>query len=91
MNSLGICSYCGRQIKWIKTVHSKSMPCDPTPCCYVEEHGGPDRIVTAEGEVLAGRFVGVDKDLPVGWKSHFGSCPNKELAQAARARRRKHV
>lgn len=75
------CRGCGAPIVWIKTPAGKSMPCDASPVLYIK--GGPDKIVRANGEVVAGVII---KDgLPdlgavdgVGYVPHWSTCPKAD-------------
>lgn len=77
------CKSCGAEIIWIRTIGGKQMPCDPEPVPYWERLGASDRIVTANGEVLACEFEGDGAPTGRGHISHMGTCP-----QADKHRRR---
>lgn len=72
------CKLCGKEIKWIRTIGGKSMPCDPQPVYYRYRLGAKDRIVTPNGEVLPCVFMEQHEDLSraqgYGFMPHFATC-----------------
>lgn len=73
-NNFGQCRSCGARILWIRTKAGKNMPVDPIFVNYT--HGGKERIVTPEGDVVAGEICGLGvKPDGHGYISHFATCP----------------
>lgn len=71
------CKACGAEIVWLKLKSGKMHPCDAEGVFY-KPNGGPDRIITHEGEVVSGTIVEHPKDTMLllhGWSSHFATCP----------------
>lgn len=69
------CKLCGAEIRWIKTVAGKSMPCDPQPVAYKYRLGAKERIVTPNGEVLPCVTVGPEeKKDGLGYVPHWATC-----------------
>lgn len=69
------CKCCGADIVWIKTRNGKKMPCDPIEMLYWEQEGGPEKIVTDNGDVVSARLYGESgKATGIGLRSHFATC-----------------
>jgi hypothetical protein len=72
------CRSCGAEIKWIKTVAGKNMPCDPERKAYWLIEGARASIVTEMGEVI-GAYTdcgeGAGEPDGYGYISHFATCP----------------
>lgn len=67
------CKYCGAEIKWIRTVSGKSMPCDPGPISY--RAGGSEKIVTPDGEVIACTICRRGEAADgIGYVPHWATC-----------------
>lgn len=76
------CRGCGARIVWIKTPAGKSMPCDVGTVLYDAQKGGPDKIVKANGEVVAGEIVTGKVELGEvygsGYVPHWSTCPKAD-------------
>lgn len=73
------CKACGAEIVWLKLKSGKMHPCDAETVLYKVD-AGPDRIVTPDGEVVAGTIVTELKTqkegiIRRGYSSHFATCP----------------
>ena len=73
VNNFGFCRACGQQIVFIKTKAGKQMPCNPLIRDFWPKEGGHERIVTPDGNVVAGEFSG-DGEPSYGYISHFATC-----------------
>ena len=72
---IGSCRKCGAQIKWIRTKAGKNMPVNTTFVDYKRVPGGKERIVTPDGEVVAGeRCRSDERPDGYGFISHFATC-----------------
>jgi len=74
---MATCKSCGAAIIWVKTKVGKMMPCNPE--MYLYTGGKKDRLVSAEGEIMACEIIdGVDGRvcLGAGYKPHWSTCPN---------------
>ena len=75
---MSTCKACGAEIIWIRLTSSKMHPCDPGYWRFKED-GGPDRLVTLDGRIVAGTIVvhpePKEMVLPKGMISHFATCP----------------
>ena len=70
------CKGCGAEIKWIKTMAGKSMPCDAEAVTYWEKVGAVGKIVTPNGEVISCVFSGeLSKATGIGYIPHWATCP----------------
>ena len=70
------CKACEKPIVWIRTTKGKSMPCDANPVAYKEEHGGKEKIVTPNGEVISGTFDAKPEEMTgIGYIPHWSTCP----------------
>ena len=77
------CKSCGKEIKWMRTVGGKSIPCDPEPVYYRFRLGAKERIVTPNGEVLPCVLLNAETDDLTdadgwGYVSHFATCPKAD-------------
>ena len=53
----------------------KNMPVDAAPMTYWAEEGGPEKIVTPNGEVISCKLQGdLQKATGTGYISHFSTC-----------------
>ena len=71
------CKACGAEIEWIRLTSGKMHPCDAEKIFYKAD-GGRDRIVTPEGEIVAGTImtqITGSVNLLSGYSSHFATCP----------------
>lgn len=79
-NQYGSCKSCGQQVLWIKTASGKNMPCNPNFVYYKEKTGGKDRIVLANGQVVAGEVLkSPDHADGYGYISHFATCEHANM------------
>ena len=69
------CRGCGANLIYIKTAAGKHMPCDPPLVPYWPREGGPGRIVTMDGRVVACDLEGPREKARFGRVSHFATCP----------------
>ena len=70
------CKACGAEIKWIKTVGGKAMPCNAKSLYYSLDRGGTEKIVTADGRVLSAYEVfDPERSDGIGYRPHCASCP----------------
>lgn len=80
-NPFGTCSYCGRQVMWIKTKAGKNMPVNPEMISYRRPKMGEkasEKIVTQEGEVVcADRANSGAQAEGTGYISHFATCTGR--------------
>lgn len=77
LSNMGQCRTCGARIMWIRTKAGKNMPVDPELVDYRKAAGGKERIVTPEGDVVAGeRCKAEGQPDGHGYISHFATCPN---------------
>ena len=76
--NFGKCKSCGRRVLWIKTAAGKNMPVDPHFVNYRKVHGGKERIVLPNGEVVAGERCDAQEADGYGYISHFATCPDAE-------------
>ena len=53
--SEGTCRQCGRRILWVRMKSGKNMPVDMALHNYKKDSTGKEKIVTPDGEVVAGR------------------------------------
>ena len=73
-NNLSQCSKCGARILWVQMKSGKKMPVNPRFVNY-RDNGGKDRIVLANGEVVAGTITTDPRDADgFGYMSHFATC-----------------
>ena len=71
------CKKCGAEIKWIKTIAGKSMPCNPSPVTYWQREKAQGKVVTPNGEVISCEFEGdASQATGIGYIPHFATCPN---------------
>lgn len=74
------CRACGREIRWIKTARGSWMPCELEAVPYTAEAGGPEKLLTAAGEIVSGRAVqrdgtgGAAEVSGVGFRPHWATC-----------------
>lgn len=83
------CRSCGAPIVWIKTRAGKSMPCDAQLVSFVQQEGGPAKIVTPEGEVVSGRPAKRGEPfISQGYIPHWSTCnaPDSFRKKGAKAR-----
>lgn len=74
-NNIGTCRDCGREIRWIRTVAGKNMPCDPKPQLYIEDLDGGQRFVTRSGEVVSGTATDdQERATGIGFTPHWATC-----------------
>lgn len=73
-NPFGNCKKCGNRILWVKTKAGKNMPVNPELINYKQVQGGKERIVTPEGDVIAGEKVSTEEADGCGYISHFATC-----------------
>lgn len=75
------CRSCGAEIIWVKLKSGKVHPCNPGYWRYKED-GGSDRLITSDGNVVAGTIVKFpepkEMGFPKGMVSHFATCPNAD-------------
>lgn len=76
---MATCKACGAEIVWIRLKSGKLHPCDAEDVFY-KVGAGPDRIVTPDGEIVAGTIVPELKThdegiIKRGYSSHFATCP----------------
>lgn len=72
-NNFGVCRKCGKQILFIRMKSGKMMPCNLQMVNY--QKGGKERIVTNNGEVVAGTITDDPRDSDgYGYISHFATC-----------------
>lgn len=73
------CKLCGTEIKWIKTISGRNMPCNPEPVGYKGRKGARDRVVTAEGVVIACEIIKPENGETAidgfGYVPHWATCP----------------
>ena len=73
-NNFSQCKRCGARIIFVKMKSGKTMPVNPNFVNYRKD-GGKDRIVLANGEVMAGTIVTDPGDADgYGYTSHFATC-----------------
>lgn len=72
------CKSCGAEIIWIKTANGKSMPCDPEAHFVSERSDGNETFVMRDGRVVKGFRAYGDATSPVGYISHFATCPSAD-------------
>lgn len=72
------CKACNKPIVFIKTKAGKFMPCDWAAAPYALDPGGPDTLVTKNGETLKGRFLSAAEPCNIaagmGYRPHWASC-----------------
>lgn len=73
------CKLCGAEIKWVRTVGGKTMPCDPQRVYYRIDHGSLERVVTPNGDVFSCVTIELDtEDISIadgwGYIPHFATC-----------------
>ncbi len=68
------CKKCGARIMWIRTKAGKNMPVDPQFIDYRKVSGCKERIVTPEGDVIAGERCCAGESDGYGYISHFATC-----------------
>lgn len=68
------CRSCGASIIFILSTKGRRIPCDAQPIKFNYELGGPDKVVTKNGEVLTGKIS--ESGSETGYISHFATCPN---------------
>lgn len=73
-NPFGTCRKCGKRILWIKTTAGKNMPVNPDLINYRVVTGGKERIVTQNGQVVAGEKCRAEVADGIGYISHFATC-----------------
>lgn len=73
-NPFGTCRKCGKRILWIKTTAGKNMPVNPDLINYRIVTGGKERIVTQNGQVVAGEKCRPEVADGIGYISHFATC-----------------
>lgn len=71
------CRSCGAEIVFITTTRGKKMPCEAEPVWFDEMVGGPDTVVTRNGEVI--RATIHEGGAEEGYVSHFANCPGADL------------
>lgn len=71
------CISCGADIKWIKTVSGRAMPCDPEPVRFLaDKDNAEETFVMANGAVVRGRRAPDEYPFTyTGYISHFATCP----------------
>lgn len=70
------CKSCGAEIIFVPTGHGKKMPCDARQIRFDEMVGGPDLVVTLDGEVIRGKISETGAER--GYVSHFATCPDAD-------------
>lgn len=96
------CKSCGAEIVWVRLKSGKSHPCNPGYWRFKED-GGPDRLVTLDGRIVAGTIVVYpepkEMGLPKGMISHFATCPaansfrrgrSKSMSEGEERNKRRH-
>lgn len=74
-DNFGKCRVCGQRILWIRTRAGKNMPVNPVLVDFRRTPGGKERIVTEDGDVIAGELCRADDDPDgYGYISHFATC-----------------
>lgn len=72
----GVCSRCGRPIKWIRTQNRKQMPVDFEPVPYWENKNGKGVIITVNGGTMRCDLQGQpNRETGFGYMTHFATCP----------------
>lgn len=68
------CRKCVARVLWLRMKSGKKMPVNPRFVNYID-NGGKDRIVLANGEVVAGTITTDPRDADgFGYMSHFATC-----------------
>ena len=71
------CRSCGAEIKWMKTTAGKWIPVDVPGVAFVEDPAGDELfVVNCLGAVMRGRRRQGSGAFPIGYTSHFATCPN---------------
>lgn len=71
------CKSCGAKIKFIRNRAGRWIPVDDYPVTYKADYNGKDRLVTADGDVIACKSgVDTSEATGIGYVSHFATCPN---------------
>lgn len=88
------CRACGARISFIKTKNGKSVPVDVTPVSFVPDVNGNSLYVVPNGEdgcmIVHGCATSEgDKDVHVGYISHFATCPKADYFRKPRKKDRK--
>ena len=76
-NQFGTCRICSARIMWVKTKAGKNMPVDPKIVDYKAVVGGKERIVTPDGNVVAGEKANPKDADGHGYISHFATCAGR--------------
>ena len=70
------CKGCGADIIWIRTAAGKALPCDAPLVMYRAVKHGRERVVTADGAVIACEIVeSAGQATGVGHIAHWATCP----------------
>lgn len=72
LSKTSTCRKCGKAIKFIRTTNGKWLPVNPT-AVYYSLLGNKDRIVTADGRIVACTIVDMITDC-VGFVPHWATC-----------------
>lgn len=80
---MATCRGCGAEILFIKSGRGMH-PVDAEEIRFDYKLGGPDRIVTGNGEVLTGVISEQGKER--GFRSHFATCPKADTFRKKRKR-----
>jgi len=89
------CRNCGAEIIWIKIIHGRMMPCDPTEVpVYPNRSGKLIGGLNKRGELVYGvPATGEEKEdelmIPIRI-SHFASCPQRDNWRSCGRREKKH-
>lgn len=68
------CRLCGAPITFIRTRKGKAMPCNAYALPYQADPDGPENIMTAQGDLVRGRWINEGKSDGVGYKPHWADC-----------------
>lgn len=72
----GVCSRCGRPIKWIRTQNKKLMPVDINLIPYWANKNGKGVIITVNGGTMRCDLQGQpNRETGFGYMTHFATCP----------------
>lgn len=63
-----------KRILWVRMKSGKNMPVDMALHNYKKDSTGKEKIVTPDGEVVAGRILVGERGDGAGYISHFASC-----------------
>jgi len=75
---MAICVNCGAKIVFVTMSNGKKMPCDEEMVLFWRGGETPDKIITANGAMLAVSLHGKPGDeAGIGYLPHWGSCSQK--------------